>query len=764
MTREEDPRLLRGQGRFADDVHPSGLAHAVLVRSPLAHATIRSIEASAANIAPGVLAVLTARELQERGLGAQRPAQKRCRSDGSPAFVTPQPLLAGDRVRYVGQPVALIVAETRAKAKDAAELVDVTYDPLPVAVTADQSMAEGAFPIWDDNPDNEAFLFETGDAAATEAAIASAHHVVRHRIMMSRVTANSMEPRGCLSEYDPVDDHYTIRCTVQSAHGTRAVLANAYFNKPQNRFRVICDNMGGGFGMKGGCYPEYALTLWAAEVTGRPVKWIAERGEGILSDEQGRGSVIDAELALDDNGHFTALRVLSRVAIGAYYTTDRSLGPINGIGCLVNSYTTPAIHARVQCIFTNTMTIAPYRGGGRPEPLFVIEQMIDKAARELAIDPLELRRRNLIAADAMPYQTPLGRTYDCGDFLRNLDDCRKAADYDGVPARREDARRRGRILGVGVSTICEPAAGRRFEHAELRFDPSGSLTILAGAMDHGQGHATTFKQVVADRLGIGPDDMRYRYGDTDLVAMGVGTSGSRTAVLCGGAISVAADRIVEKARRIAAHHLEAAEKDIVFASGTLSVVGTDRSVSIKEIARLSFSTTALPAGLEPGLTGHAEFSSEPTWPNGTHICEVEIEEETGKVQLTRYVAVDDVGVMLNPLLVEGQIIGGIAQGAGQALMEDLLYDEETGQLVTGSFTDYCMPRAKDLCAFELHENAIPTATNPLGVKGAGETGTCGALPAVLSAVNDALHSIGAPQVHMPATPQKVWRAIASVRG
>jgi len=764
VPREEDPRLLMGKGRFADDINLPGQTRGYVLRSTFAHAVIRSIDAEAARAAPGVVAVLTSVELKARGLGVQRPTVERKKRDGSPAHVTPQPLLADDRVRFVGQPVAFVVAETLAQAKDAAELIEIDYDPLPAVVTVEQATADGAQPVWDDNPGNEAFFHQVGDAAATEAAFSKADHIVTDRIVINRITANAMEPRGCIAEYDPVDDHYTVRCTVQSVHRTRGILADAYFHKPQKHFRVVCDNMGGGFGMKGGCYPEYVLSTWAAEVTGRPVKWIAERSEGMLSDEQARDSVIEAELALDSKGNFLALRTLSKTAMGAYNTSDRNVNPtLVAIGCLTNTYKTPAIHARVMGIFTNTMTIAFYRGGGRPEPLFTIERMVDRAARQLDIDPFELRRLNSIPPEAMPYRTPLGQTYDCGDFLKNMDDCRRYADYDGIAERRADARRRGKILGVGVANVCEPAGGRDFEHAQVRFDPSGSVTILAGAMDHGQGHGTTFKQVLSERLGIDAHLIHYRHGDTDSVSMGIGTFGSRTAVLCGGAISVAADRIIEKGKRIAAHHLEASETDMVFEKGRFSVAGTDRGMDIVEVAKKAFVHAALPAHIEPGLNEAADYGTAPAWPNGTHICEVEIDEETGSVALTRYVAVDDVGTMLNPLLVEGQIFGGIAQGAGQALMEDLVYDPDSGQLATGSFTDYCMPRADNFCRFELHENTVPTKTNPLGVKGAGETGTCGSLPAVMSAVNDALLSVGAPEIHMPATSAKVWHAINSAR-
>ena len=762
VPREEDPRLLKGKGRYVDDVMVPGEARGCVLRSLHAHARILSIDVGRAQAAPGVLAVLTGDDVRKRGLGTLMPETPRKRRDGSPAFVCPQPLLAQGRVRYVGQPVAFIVAETLNHAKDAAELIDVDYEPLPWVVTAEAALAPDAPAIWDENPGNEAFFHEIGDAEAVEDAFARAAHTVRHKTVINRVTANSIEPRGCLAEYDPIGDRYTIRCTIQSAHGTRATLANQIFKQPQNKFRVICDNMGGGFGMKGGCYPEYSLSLWAAEVTLRPVKWIAERSEGLLSDEQARDGVVETELALDKEGRFLALRTLSAVAIGAYNTSERNINPtIVALSCLANTYTLPAVHGRVIGVLTNTMMIAFYRGGGRPEPIYVIETIVDKAARELGIDPAELRRRNTVPADAMPYTTALRQTYDCGDFLKNLEDCKARADYDGVGRRRAEARKRGKLLGVGMSNTVAPAAGRGFEHADIRFDPSGAVTLLTGSMDHGQGHATTFKQILVTKLGIDSDLIRYSYGDTDVVTMGVGTFGSRSSVLCGSAITVAADKIIEKGRRIAAHFMETAVGDIAFGDGKFTVVGTDRCMDITEVARKAFQAEQLPRDIEPGFYERADYGSEAgaTFPNGAHICEVEIDEETGRVSLTRYSAVDDVGTMINPLLCEGQIHGGIAQGAGQALMEDLVYDRATGQLITGSFNDYCMPRADDFCRFDLASNVVPTNRNPLGVKGAGEAGTVGSLPAVMNAVNEALAGIGAPQIEMPATSEKLWRAI-----
>ena len=766
VPREEDERLLRGKGRYVDDIAVAGMAHAYVLRSPHAHARILSIDVTAAHGMPGVLAVLTGKELAERGLGAVRPLVPRKRRDGSPAFVRIQPFLAQGRVRYVGDPVAFVVADTLDQAKDAAEAIVVNYDPLPAVVSSEGALTPGAPAVWDENPGNEAFFHEVGNGAAVDAALAKAHRVIRHRVAINRVTANTMEPRGCLAHYDSIDDRYTIRCTIQGAHNTRAALADLVLKVPQNKVRVICENMGGGFGMKGGCYPEYGLALWASEVVERPVKWVATRSEGLQSDEQSRGAIYDTELGLDKDGRFLALRVRVNVGIGAYFTTDRCCNAaISGLACLVSTYRTPAIHAQVTGVLTNTMMIAQYRGGGRPEPMYVLEVIVDRAAQALGMDPLEIRRINTIPAEAMPYRTPLGQTYDCGDFLKNLADCKALADYNGFAARRAEARRRGKLLGVGVANPVAMAGSNGYEHAEIRFDPSGAVTLITGSMDHGQGHGTTFKQILSERLGIDAENIRYAYGDTDLVASGGGTYGSRSAALGGSAVKVAADRIVERGKTLAAHLLEAAREDIVFADGKFVVAGTDLSVDFTEIAKAAFKRESLPEGVESGLHERANYAVElaGTFPNGAHICEVEIDEETGRVELIRYAAVDDVGTVINPLLFHGQILGGIVQGAGQALMEDIVYDKDSGQLVSASFMDYCMPRADDFCPIVLDNNVVPTKTNPLGVKGAGEGGTIGALPAVMNAVNDALHHIGAPIIDMPATAERTWRAIREAR-
>ena len=766
VRREEDQRLLRGRGRYVDDAGAASDARGYVLRSPHAHALIRAIDISEASAAPGVLVILTGEDLRRRGLGSLTPAVRRRRSDGRPAFVCPQPLLAHGRVRYVGEPVAFVVADSANQAKDAAELIDIDYEILPAVVTAKAALTPGAPLVWDDNPGNEAFYHEVGDKAAVDAAFARAERIVRDKIHVNRVTANSMEPRGCIAEYDTGQERYTIRCTIQSVHATRAALADHIFKVPQHQIRVVCDNMGGGFGMKGGCYPEYALALWAAEITGRRVRWTAERSEGLASDEQGRGSVIETELALDKNGRFLALRAQWQAAIGAYYSTDRPTIPLTiGLGCLVNTYGIPAVHARVVAALTNTMSIAPYRGGSRPEPIYVTETIIDKAAREIGIASTELRRRNTIPASAMPFTTVLQQTYDSGDFIKNLDDCLTIADYPRVAARRDAARKRGKLLGIGVATAVAATGGRDYEHAEIRFDPSGSVVLMTGSMDHGQGHGTTFKQVLSEKLGIDADLIRYRYGDSDLVTMGIGTFGSRSAQLAGSAIVVAADRLIERGRRIAGQIMEAASGDIVFENGRYTIAGTDRSVGLEEVARRAFDSAFLPNDIEPGFTERANFgpAGSATFPSGAHLCEVEIDQETGAVALTRYVAVDDVGRVLNPLLCEGQIHGGIVQGLGQALMEDLVYDPDSGQLLTGSFQDYAMPRAGDFCHFELANNPSPTSRNPLGVKGVGEAGTLGAIPAAVNAVNDALAQIGAEAIAPPTTAEKVWRAISVAR-
>ena len=761
VSRFEDPKLLRGRGRFTDDVNLPNQARGYVLRSPLPHARIKSIDVEAARAAPGVLLVLTAADCAERGLGTLEPRAPTQRRDGSDGFFCPQPLLAAERVRFVGDNIAFIVAETLAQAKDAAELVDVDLDPLPANVSTAAALEPGTPAVWDECPDNQAFQKSIGDKEKVDAVFAGAKHVVAHRIVINRIATNSMEPRACLAHYDAYEDRYHLRCTVQGPHQIRAILANQVFKLPMTKFHVFNDDVGGGFGMKGQCYPEYPLALWASEVLGRPVKWTGERSDALMSDEQTRDHVYEAELALDDDGRFLALRSRNLSNIGAYYTSDRSLiAAFNNIGGVAGTYTTPAIHIDVTGVLTNTMSTGPYRGAGRPEASYLIECMIDKAARHLNMDAAEIRRLNTIPADAMPFQTGLTFLYDCGDFVKNLDDCLELADYAGFPGRRQESRERGRLRGVGITNTIEMAAGKMMESAEVRFDSSGMVTLVMGTSNHGQGHETAFKQMASGMLGVDTDDIRFKDSDTDIAAAGTGTFGSRSATLGGSALKIASGKLIDKGRMIVAHLMDAAEDDISFDDGIFSIDGTNRTMSIQDVAKVSYQPQKLPPEIEPGFIEAGRFDPQvPNYPNGAHVCEVEIDPDTGVVDIVAYAVVDDVGTIVNPLLLKGQIHGGIAQGAGQALMEDLTMDAASGQLIAGSFMDYCMPRADDFCMFEIAGNVVPTKTNPLGIKGAGEAGTVGALAAVMNAVNDALATIGADYVDMPATPLKVWRAI-----
>lgn len=766
VPREEDLRLLRGRGRYVDDVKTANEARAYVLRSPYGSAKIVSIDTSAAREMDGVLCILTGEDAKTRGLGAFFPVFPRKRKDGSNQFFRSQPILAQGFVRYVGDPVVFVVAETLNQAKDAAEQIVIEYESLEAVISVEDAVKPGAPAVWPENPSNEAFYHSIGDKAATEAAFAKADLVVSARMPINRVTANTMEVRGCLAEYDEADGRYILRASISGTHGARGAIADQVFKVPQWKVRIVAENVGGGFGMKAGTYPEYCAALWAAEVTGRPVRWIAERSEGLLTDDMARDVVFNAEMALGKDGKILGLRTRSLATIGAYFTGERQSMPSTAaLGCLASTYTTPAIFAEVTAVFTNTMMMAFYRGGGRPEPLYVIETLLDKAARKLGMDGVQLRRLNTVPASAMPYKTAIGQVYDCGDFPKNLEDALEIADYNGLKARKAEAAKRGKIVGFGVSNTVAPAGGMGFEHAEIRFDPSGAVTMLMGSKDQGQGHTTTFKQVLCDRLGIDSGRINYIDGDTETVTIGVGSFGSRTAQLAGSAVYTAAEKLIAKGRKIAAHVFEAAEGDIEFVDGKFAVAGTDKTIGIADLAKMTFRPGALPKGMEPGFTESANYESPMggTWPTGAHICEVELDWDTGHLTMTRYSAVDDVGVVLNPLLFHGQIYGGIAQGAGQAMMEHMVYEPGTGQVLTGSFMDYAMPRADDFCHFEITNNEVPTKRNPLGVKGAGESGTCGALPALMNAVNDALASVGAPEIEMPATAEKVWRALQQAK-
>jgi carbon-monoxide dehydrogenase large subunit len=766
LRRFEDPRLLTGRGRFQDDVVLPRQSWAVFVRSPHAHARIRALDTAAAARMPGVLAVYTGVDYARDGLAMPKAAMPRKRADGSPAFAPQRPALVVDRVRYVGDPVAMVVAESLDAAKDAAECVVVDYEPL-LAVTSVVAAAEpGAPRLWDDNPDNISHTYERGNRQATEAAFARAAHVVRRRYVVTRVHAQYMEPRGSLGVYDPAEDRYTLYADVNYPHRVRNMLANMVFRVPESQVRVIVRDVGGGFGAKGWQYVDHRLVLWAAKKLGRPVKWRCERSETLLADEHGRDNVGTIALAFDDNGKILGLRLDMLANIGAYVGSDRQfLTPFGQIGTVVGVYDIPAAYVRIDAVLSNTSPTAPYRGAGRPEATYLIERALDAAARELRIDPIELRRRNIIKPEALPFKSPLGPIYDCGEFEKNMDLALAAADWAGFAARRAAAEARGKLRGIGLANAIEAAAGPVPEYAEIRFQPSGSAILLMGTKTHGQGHETAFKQILYEKLALDPEEVQFIDGDTDRVAFGMGSNGSRSMVTGGSALTLAAQKIIDKGKRLAGHLLEAATADIEFADGRFTVAGTDRALSLKEVARAAFQPARLPPGMEPGLFENATYAPEQaTYPNGVHVCEVEIDPETGAVELVSYTVVDDVGTVINPLTLYGQIHGGVAQGVGQVLMEQVAYEPGSGQLLTASFMDYAMPRADTLCNMAIKSNPVPTKLNPLGAKGAGEAGTVGALPAVMLAILNALRPLGVTELDMPATSARVWQAIAKARG
>ena len=765
VVRLEDTRLVQGRGHFQDDRVLPGQAYTVFVRSPYAYAKIKSVDTAAALAAPGVLAVYTGADYAADGLGMPKANMPRKREDGSPMFAPQRPALVADRVRYVGDPVVMVIAETLAQAKDAAELVEVDYEPLP-SVTDTAYAVDPASPrIWDENPDNISHLHERGNKAATEAAFAKASRIVKRRYVITRVHAQYMEPRGAIGVYDEGDDRYVLYADVNYPHRVRNMLANQVFRVPESAVRVVVQDVGGGFGTKGWQYVEHRLTLWAAEKLRRPIRWTCERSETVMADEHGRDNIGEISLAFDDDGKILGLNLDMIANLGAYVASDRQLlTPFGMIGTVTGVYDIPAAYVRIDAVLTNTNPTAPYRGAGRPEAIYLIERVLDAAAQELGIDAIELRRRNLIAPGQLPYKAALGPNYDCGEFEANLDKALELADYAGFPARREASKARGLLRGIGLANAIEQAAGPQPEYAEVRFNPSGTALLMMGTKSHGQGHETVFKQILFEKIGIDPADVRFIDGDTDRVAFGMGSNGSRSMVVGGSALVLAAEKLIEKGRRIAAHVLEAAETDIEFVEGRFSVAGTDRALSLKQVAMTAFQPAKLPAGMEPGFYENATYETPlPTFPNSCHICEVEIDPDTGAVQLVSYCVVDDVGTVINPLTLKGQIHGGIAQGVGQVLMEQVVYEPDTGQLLSASFMDYAMPRADTLCNMEVASNPVPTKRNLLGAKGAGEAGTVGALPSVMLAIMNALAPLGVTELDMPATGEAVWRAIQAAK-
>ncbi|CAM5768364.1 xanthine dehydrogenase family protein molybdopterin-binding subunit [Mesorhizobium amorphae] len=767
VTRKEDKRFITGAGRYVDDMVVPGMKHAVFVRSPHAHAQIKKIDVKQAQAMPGVVAVLTGKELKADGIGNLICGWMIHSKDGSPMKMGAWSPLAFDRVRYVGDAVAIVIADTKGEARDAAEAVEVTYRELKAVVDAVKALEKGAPQLHPEADNNLIFDWEIGDAKATDAAIKSAHHVTRMKIVNNRLVPNAMEPRAALGHYDKGEDHYTCWTTSQNPHVARLVMSAFYNVAPENKLRVIAPDVGGGFGSKIFIYPEEVVCLWASKKAGVPVKWVADRTESFLTDAHGRDHHSTVEMAFDKNNRITGLKVDTVANLGAYMSLFSSSVPTYLYATLLSGqYNIPAIHANVRTVYTNTAPVDAYRGAGRPEATYLIERTIETAARELGVSPAELRRTNFITQ--FPHQTPVIMCYDAGDYGASLDAAMKAADYAGFTKRRDKARKAGKLRGIGMSCYIEacgiaPSAAvgslgagvGLWESAEVRVNAVGTIEVLTGSHSHGQGHETTFAQLVAGRFGLPIDSISIVHGDTDKVQMGMGTYGSRSGAVGMSAIVKALDKVEAKAKKIAAHLMEADEGDIVIENGALKVAGTDKNVPWFQMALAAYTAHNLPGGMEAGLKETAFYDpTNFTFPAGCYICELEVDPETGLTEIIQFVAADDFGNIINPMIVEGQVHGGIAQGVGQALLEGAFYDT-SGQLLTASYMDYTMPRAGDLPSFKVSTSNTPCPGNPLGIKGCGEAGAIGSPPAVINALTDAL---GIADFTMPASPSRVWAA------
>ena len=769
IVRKEDFRFLTGTGQYTDDVVMQRQTYAVFLRSPHAHARIRSVDTKAAAAAPGVVAIFTGADLQEAKVGGLPCGWLIHSKDGTPMKEPAHPVIAHDKVRHVGDQVAIVIAESILQAKDAAELIEVDYDPLP-AVADTATAAGNASLVHDDVPGNVCYDWSHGDAAAVDAAFAKAAKVSSLEFVNNRLIPNALEPRAANAVYSRHDDSYTLYVANQNPHVERLLMCAFVLGLPESKVRVIAPDVGGGFGSKIFLYAEETALIWASKRVGRPIKWTAERSESFLTDAHGRDHVTKAQLALDDKGNFLAMRVNTIANMGAYLSTFASSVPtILYATLLAGQYRTPAIHCTVKAVFTNTAPVDAYRGAGRPEATFVVERLVERAARDMNKDPAAIRRQNFITE--FPYATPVGLTYDIGNYGATLDRAIEMADVAGFPARKAEAAKRGKLRGLGYSCYIEAcglapsniagALGARaglFEAGEVRVHPTGTVTVFTGSHSHGQGHETTFAQVVAGRLGIPMENVEIVHGDTGRVPFGMGTYGSRSLSVGGTAIVKAVDKIIAKGKKIAAHLLEAADTDIEFENGEFKVAGTDRKVPFAQVSLTAYVPHNYPLDkLEPGLNENAFYDpTNFTYPAGSYVCEVEIDRETGKTQVVKFTAVDDFGNIINPMIVEGQIQGGLAQGLGQAMLESGIYDRESGQLLTGSLMDYAMPRADDLPDFDIDNCVTPCTHNPLGVKGCGEAGAIGSPPAFINALTDAL---GHENIAMPATAERIWRAL-----
>ncbi|RVU33877.1 xanthine dehydrogenase family protein molybdopterin-binding subunit [Hwanghaeella grinnelliae] len=774
VKRLEDYRFLTGRGTYTDDINQPGQTHAYILRSPHAHATINSIDTSAAAAAPGVVAIFTGADMEVGSLPCGWQIHNK---DGSPMAEPGHPPLAQGKVRHVGDQVAVVIAETLAQARSAAELIEVDYSELPAVVDMNKALAGGTL-VHDDVADNLCYDWELGDEGEVDKAIAGAHHVTEIDIVNNRLIPNAMEPRAAIGSFDRATGEYTLYTTSQNPHVIRLLMGAFVLQIPEHKLRIVAPDVGGGFGSKIYHYAEEAIVTWAAPKVGRPIKWTADRSESFITDAHGRDHITNVKLALDESGKFLALKVNTKANMGAYLSTFATCVPTYLYATLLAGvYTTPVIYAGVKAIFTNTTPVDAYRGAGRPEASYLIERVVDRAAREMGIPQDEIRRKNFIPRDAFPYQTPVALEYDSGDYEATLNSAMKNADVDGFAARKAASEAKGKLRGLGYSTYVEacgiaPSAvvgslGARaglFESANVRVNPTGSVTIFTGSHSHGQGHETTFAQLVSETLGLPLDQVEISHGDTNKVAFGMGTYGSRSLAVGGEAMMKAMNKIIDKSKKIAAHVLEAAEADIEFKDGKFTVAGTDKEMTFGEVALTAYVPHNFPHDtLEPGLEEQAFYDPMNfTYPGGCHIVEVEVDPDTGVVKVDRVTASDDVGRVINPMIVAGQTHGGLAQGIGQALLEGCIYDDN-GQLLTGSYMDYTMPRADDLPNFSTSNEVTLCAHNSLGVKGVGETGAIGSPPAVINAIVDALSGLGVTDISMPATPQKVWQAIQGAK-
>jgi len=766
VARKEDKRFITGRGRYTDDMSVPNMAYAAFVRSPHAHAKIKGIDTAPAEKMPGVIKVLTGAELAADGIGNLICGWMIKSRDGSPMNMGAYPALAKEVVRYVGQAVAIVVAETRGQARDAADAVAVDWEELPAVVDPAKAIEAGAPQLHPEAKNNLIYDWELGDGGAVDAAIAGAAHVTKLDIVNNRLVPNAIEPRAALGVYDPAEDHYTLWTTSQNPHVARLVISAFYNVAPEHKLRVIAPDVGGGFGSKIFIYPEEIVCLWASKKSGVPVKWAADRSESFLTDAHGRDHVTHAEMAFDADNKMVALKVDTIANFGGYMSLFSSSVPTYLYATLLSGqYVIPAIHCNVRAVYTNTVPVDAYRGAGRPEATYVVERLVETAARELGVSPAELRRKNFIRE--FPYQTPVIMTYDAGGYEASLDAAMKAADYSGFPVRREEAKKRGKLRGIGMSCYIEAcgiapsqavgslgAGVGLWESAEVRVNPVGTIEVLTGSHSHGQGHETTFAQLVSGRLGVPIENVSIVHGDTDKVQFGMGTYGSRSGAVGMSAIVKAMDKVEAKAKKIAAHLMEASDSDIEIADGEVRVAGTDKKLAWHEVCLAAYTAHNLPADMEPGLKEGAFYDpTNFTFPAGCYICEVEIDPDTGHTDIVKFVAADDFGRLINPMVVEGQVHGGVAQGIGQAMLENCVYDKETGQLISATYNDYTMPRACDLPSFEVSTTETLCPGNPLGMKGCGEAGAIGSPPAVINAITDAL---GNNDLTMPATPPKVW--------